>query len=275
MRKKLGIGTIEINKKFKNKEEAFKYAKRLREYIRYLCKNKANTDWFAQAMIVVSNNRGNASYLHYDINKKPGRPKKKLRYSKYELEWYKGNIKIDWHLHILLVSSPSYAFRNEIKKYIDKNWNNASNIIEEKAFNNNNIKEEKAYKKECNIKIADYFINQSEDILFCNYNYSGKENLKYSLKEYYREFLKTDSAMTRLIRENIKNPMEENKYLNAEKKIWARFKEIEEFFYDISNERDKLLSDEFMNKIKFQKIKDNYNKVQKNTNRTINAKMPF
>jgi hypothetical protein len=142
MRKKLGIGTIEINKKFKSKEEAFKYAKRLREYIRYLCKNKANIDWFAQAMIVVSNNRGNASYLHYDINKKPGRPKKKLRYSKYELEWYKGNIKIDWHLHILLVSSPSYAFRNEIKKYIDKNWNNVSNVIEENAFNNNDIKTE-------------------------------------------------------------------------------------------------------------------------------------
>lgn len=35
---KMGIGTIDINKKFTSYEEASRYAKRLRQYINYICK---------------------------------------------------------------------------------------------------------------------------------------------------------------------------------------------------------------------------------------------
>lgn len=56
-KKKLGIGNIEINKKFKDKEEAYRYAKRLIEYIRYIINKNANKGWYAQAMIVSSNQK--------------------------------------------------------------------------------------------------------------------------------------------------------------------------------------------------------------------------
>lgn len=50
-KKKIGIGTIEINKKFKDKEEAMKHAKRLQQFIRDLCKIKG---WQASAFIGIS-----------------------------------------------------------------------------------------------------------------------------------------------------------------------------------------------------------------------------
>ncbi|MFA7689146.1 MAG: hypothetical protein WCX96_03575, partial [Bacilli bacterium] len=65
-RKKLGIGSIEINKKFKDKEEAYRYAKRLIEHIRYVCKKNAKKGWYAQAMVVVSNLKKDASRLKYE-----------------------------------------------------------------------------------------------------------------------------------------------------------------------------------------------------------------
>lgn len=39
-RSKLGISSFDLNIKFKDKEEAYKYAKRLVEFIRYTCKKK-------------------------------------------------------------------------------------------------------------------------------------------------------------------------------------------------------------------------------------------
>ncbi|NLL44203.1 MAG: hypothetical protein GX247_00860 [Mollicutes bacterium] len=60
--------------------------------------------------------------------------------------------------------------------------------------------------------MADYFIWQCEEVLFCNCNFRAEEKLKYSIKEYYREYLKMDSAKRRLIMKHIKNPMNEEKY---------------------------------------------------------------
>lgn len=77
-KKKLGIGNIEINKKFKDKEEAYKYAKRLIQKIRYVCKVKADKGWYAQAMVVTSNLRKDVSTLRYKITGKRGRPRKKM-----------------------------------------------------------------------------------------------------------------------------------------------------------------------------------------------------
>ena len=39
---KLGISSFDLNMRFKDKEEAIKYAKRLKEFIRYTCKKKEN-----------------------------------------------------------------------------------------------------------------------------------------------------------------------------------------------------------------------------------------
>ena len=114
---KLGISSFDLNVKFKDRDEAYKYAKRLREFIRYICKKNANKGWSVEAMICISNTKGNSSYVYYKHNGKVGRPSKVKEITPFKEE----NLDVNWHLHILLVSKPLYAFRDEIKKYIDKN----------------------------------------------------------------------------------------------------------------------------------------------------------
>ncbi|NLV90225.1 MAG: hypothetical protein GX032_02010, partial [Tenericutes bacterium] len=79
-KKKLGMASIEVNKKFKDANEAFKYAKRLNSFIRYTCRNNGNKGWMAQSLIVVSNTKKDINRLKYDISGKRGRPRKKVRY---------------------------------------------------------------------------------------------------------------------------------------------------------------------------------------------------
>lgn len=268
--KKLGIGTIEINKKFKDKEEAYKYAKRLIEHIRSLCKKNANRGWYAQAMVTTSNMKKEVSQLRYINSGKVGRPKKELYlFDKTAYGWYKGDYTTKWHLHILIVSNPSYSLRNAIKEYIDKNWNDIKDDIKE---NDNN---KKVYKKTCNINIADYFIAQTEDVLFCNYNFGESEKLKYSLKEYYRETLKSRSKKERMYSENIVNPISEKKQLKELNKADEKLNDIKEYFLDMTKADDKKENDRYMKKVQIQKIKENYNKVQKNINAIIDSNTSY
>lgn len=273
-KKKLGIGTIEINKKFGSKEEAFKYVKRLRAHIRYICEKKADKGWYAQAMIVISDTRGSTSYIYYEQNGKAGRPKKKRKFSDFDIKYYKGNMNIEWHMHVLLVSKPSYAFRNDIKTYIDSNWSNISSIYEKSVFDRNKL-ESGVYKKYCNIGIADYFINQSSEISFCDYNFSNEERLKYSLKNYYSEYLKSESGKRRLYAKNRKNQMAEDKYLKELERIESKFNIIERYFYSISEAQDKKEAETFMKRIQLNKVNINHNKVQENHNRRMDGKVPF
>lgn len=173
---KIGIGSIEIhNKNFKDKEEAVKYAKRLQNYIYNYCKkNKC----LGQAIIGVSNNVGEVCSINYISNGNVGRPKREIKISKDRDNYYQGNYIREWHLHILIVSSPSYSFRESIKEYIDKNWGQAV-----------------AYKSVCNIMFIDYIIRQSQEVIFCDYNYSSEDNLLYTLKQYYYEYLKINSMV--------------------------------------------------------------------------------
>lgn len=139
-KKKLGIASIEVNKKFKSGEEAFLYAKRLREFIRYMCKKNADKGWYAQALIVSSNVKKGVSSLKIKNNGKVGGQRKELEIEDlFANRLYNGNYKTDWHLHILLVSCPSYVFRNVIKNYIDKNWIDVDNNISENNSNNKKV----------------------------------------------------------------------------------------------------------------------------------------
>ena len=97
-RSKLGISSFDLNIKFKDKEEAYKYAKRLVEFIRYTCKKKKEKNWSAQAMICISNTRGNNSYVYYEHNGKVGRPKKIKSIHKFK----ENDIEVEWNLHIHL-----------------------------------------------------------------------------------------------------------------------------------------------------------------------------
>ena len=275
-KKKLGIGTIDINKKFKDKEEAMRYAKNLKQFIDDLCKRKG---WQASAIIGISRLKKEVSRIRYEVSGKRGRPKKKVEiYDAMANGWYKGDYLVDWHLHILIVSKPSYAARNAIKCYIDKNWKDIENEHKIKEFDLEDLDKKEVYKKKCNVKMADYFIWQSEEVKFCHCNYSGEEDLKYSLKQYYYEYLKVDSAKIRLIRENKAKPMSEEKYLKRLDEIESKFIDIRDYFLELSKKDDEKMQKEFMEQVRYSKIAENYNKGQKNYSlrrRIIEDNSPF
>lgn len=253
MKKKLGINQIEVNKKFKNKYEAFQYAKRLRERVRYVCKTKADKGWQAQAMIIVSNVKGNVAYQYYEHSGQVGRPKKKKGYSKIIEQYYNGNSNTDWHIHVLLVSKPSYAFRDDIKKYIDKNWFQIPILHKEVDFKD---LKKKVYKKNTNINIAEYFIDQSEDILFCNYNYTDEQIIPkgYTLKDLYKAYMKSRTSSRY-----------SGKYIdNWEKKIWIdeSYYKIKNFYYNLTKEKMLKEQKDYIKQCQYQRICENYNKVQ-------------
>ena len=246
---KLGMSSFDIDIKFKDKDEARRYAKRLIEKIRYICKKK---NWSATAMVCISNTEGNSTYVHYEHTGKVGRPKKVK-----EIHPYKSNIEVDWHLHILLVSKPSYAFREEIKNYIDKNWYGG---MKYKDFDVTKLYGKKTYKKNTNIKKAEYFINQADEILFCNYNSNGIVPIGYSLKDLYNTYMKCKTALRY------------SKSTGNEKRLALedKYRDIMNFYFNITKEQDKKMVDKFMKKVQLIKIQDNYdlreknNKVQEN-----------
>ena len=246
-KKKLGLSTFDLNIKFKSKEEAKKHAKSLIEFIRYNCKKR---NWEAEAMICISNVKGNNTRVCYEKNGKVGRPKKVLKGFDNE-----DIINVDWHIHILLVSIPSYAFRDLIKNYIDKNW--YKNNVKRDKINYANLK---IYKKNANINKAEYFINQGEEVLFCNYCSENVIPKGYSLKDLYYAYVKYISQFV----------------INGKKGRLAleqKYYEIKNFYFEITKEQDKKNSNEFMRKIRISKIKENYelkledNKVQENLSR--------
>lgn len=257
---KLGIGTIEINKKFESLEEASKYAKRLRSFISYTCKKN---NYQATVMTVVSNTKKGVSNSKYARNGKRGRPKKELIINKYLAnKLYNGNCYTDYHIHILIVSKPSFVLRNLIKDYIDRNWCEISSIYAKGKFDISKFGKKKVYKKTCNIKMADYFIDQSSEIRFVTCNYSREKDFEYSLKDYYSEYMKSQSNKIKLIEKYRLKPMDEKRYFRELGKIESQFKIIKDYFYSITKKQEEREQKEYMKKVRLSKINDNYNKVQ-------------
>jgi len=252
-KKKLGIGQMEINKKFDSYEDACRYAKNLKQFIYDLCKRKADKGWMAQAMIVVSNTRSNATQLKY-VDGKPRLIINDIIVDKI----YHGDYKTDWHIHILIVSKPSVAFRNEIKKYVDKNWIQIPNKYNLEDADNEEVKK-KVYKKYCNINMAKYFIEQSVERWFCNYNFTGTDEIKYGLDKYFREYMKLDEAKRNAYRKYMKH-MSEDRLIKDLKKAESKFKEIEDYYYSITQVEDMKMVTEFIkvenNKREFNRYKN-------------------
>lgn len=243
---KLGMSSFDIDIKFNDKDEAYRYAKRLIEKIRYICKKKS---WSATAMVCISNTQGNSSYVHYEHNGQVGRPRKVKK-----AHPYKNNIEVDWHLHILLVSKPSYAFREELKKYIDKNW--YKDKVKTNNFDITKLYGKKTYKKNTNIKKAEYFINQAEDILFCNYNYSDEIAIPkgYSLKDLYNAYM------------NSKTALRYAKSTGNEKRLALedKYNDIMNFYWKITKSQDNKIVNQFMKDMRLTKIDENYKRIERN-----------
>lgn len=259
-KKKLGISSFDLNIRFKDREEAKRYANRLIQFIRDTCKKNADKGWTAEAMVCSSNTKGNTTYVYYQHTGKAGRPKKVKEVC---LPYENNCLELEWHLHILLVSKPLYAFRNEIKKYIDKNWGSLKIVKED--FDINKLLENKGvYKKNTNIKKAEYFIDQATDILFCNCNYTDEVVIPdgYSLKDLYNAYINSRTAL--IYHRSIKL----EKRLGLEEK----YKNIMNFYWDLTKEEDNKLSQKFIEESRLRKINENYekigkgNKVQKDLN---------
>lgn len=250
---KLGMSSFDIDIKFKDKDEARRYAKRLVEKIRYICRKN---NWSATAMVCISNTEGNKTYIHYEHSGKVGRPKK----VKEALLPYKNIcLNTEWHLHILLVSKPSYAFREKLKKYIDKNWYGGKRNID---FDITKLYGKKTYKKNTNINKAEYFINQAEETLFCTYNCKDEVVIPkgYSLKDLYNAYINSKTAL------RYARSTGNEKRLALEEK----YEDIANFYRNITKEQDKKMVDKFMKEAQLRKIQENYelreknNKVQEN-----------
>ncbi|MCI8778280.1 MAG: hypothetical protein HFI87_03950 [Bacilli bacterium] len=242
---KLGMSSFDIDIKFKNKEEARRYAKRVLEKIRYICKKK---NWSATAMVCISNTKGNSTYVHYEHNGKVGRPRKVK-----EVHPHKSNIEVDWHLHIIMASKPCHSFREELKAYFDKNWlgwKKNANIDISKLYGKG------TYKKNTNIKKAEYFMNQEDESLFCTYNSKDEVVIPegYTLKDLYNAYINSKTAL-RYARStgNEKRLALEDKY-----------NDIVNFYWTITKEQDKKMVDKFMKQAQLIKIQDNYDLMEKN-----------
>ena len=114
------------------------------------------------------------------------------------------------------------------------------------------------YKKNTNIKKAEYFIDQAEDILFCNCMSNDVIPMGYHLKDLYRAYMKSRTALVHCGK-YIKNEnwQEKEKIDNAYHKILS-------FYYRLSEKEDKKDETVFMKKKQLEKIADSYyNKVQK------------
>lgn len=151
-----------------------------------------------------------------------------------------------------------YAFREEIKKYIDKNWNEVK--VEKEKFDYKKIKDKsKIYKKDTNINKAEYFIDQADEVLFCNYMSVEIIPDGYSLRDLYFAYIKMMTA--RMYNRTIGN----DKRLRLEDNYYK----IKNFYWKLTEEQDKKVVDKFIKQVQLDKIARNYermknNKVQEN-----------
>lgn len=242
---KLGMSSFDIDIKFKNRDEAYKYAKRFIQKVNETCKKK---NWSATAMVCISNTEGNSTYVHYEHTGKVGRPRKVK-----EVHPHKSNVEVGWHLHIIVASKPCYAFREELKKYFDKNWLGWKKVTD---IDITKLYGKGTFKKNTNIKKAEYFMNQEDEALFCTCN--SKEEIVipkgHTLKDLHNAYINMMTA-----RRYAKTYGNE-KRLSLEEEYYK----IADFYWNITKEQDKKMVDKFMKQAQLIKIQDNYDLREKN-----------
>lgn len=229
--KKIKMSRIDINHKFDDFEQAEDHAKKLKSFIVTFCKNRK---YKCEAIIGISNIMGKVTNdYYYEKTGKVGKPKiirdvitddDKILKKKGKLGYSGplGNVYVDYHLHVLLISYPGETVRLAIKSYINKNWwripklydngldweelkkikeekkikkeeeiDELKEVLEKELEENEDTKEKKkVYGKDCNIGYAEYIFEQSESVLFVDVDYSD-----------YKEEMPVDSNLTNFIGE--------------------------------------------------------------------------
>lgn len=242
MERKMDFWTIEIATKFKNKEDAERLQKNIIDKFYYEC-NK-NKDYMVQAIVGVSNING--KYVNGIYNKKNGkigRPKK-IKDVMEETEIAKqmyGTLNTDWHLHILVLSSPSDTLAQILKKYIEKKLN----ISVYRKFVSN------AW-GDIDIGMLNYIAKQSDSVLFYG---SNDKRFKYTFRQVYDEIIKQYG--------NLKFNEEYITDDNYRAKIDKRYIDMMNYFSQFySEEVKKKLEQNYKKKVQRRKINERYEEMR-------------
>lgn len=249
MERKMDFWTVEIATKFKNKEQALKLQKNIIDKFNYEC--GIHKDYMAQVIVGVSNINGKyVKGVYNNKTGKSGRPKKVkdlMEETDYTIAT-NGTLHTEWHIHMLVLSSPSETLARIIKDYIEKNWN----IV--------------AYKKfigkgwgDIDIGMLFYVAKQSDNVLF----YGSKDKrFKYTFRNMYEEMVKQYS-----------NVLFDKKYLKDEEyraKKDRRYNNMINYFsqfYDeeLKNEMER----RYKEKVKRRKIAERYKQKEQKDNKVL------
>lgn len=249
MERKMDFWTIEIATKFKNKEQALKLQKNIIDKFSYECDK--HKDYMAQVIVGVSNI--NCKYVKgvYNMQKgTSGRPKKikdLMEESDYTIQLY-GTLYTEWHIHMLVLSSPSETLAQLIKGYIEKNWNI------------------KAYKKfigngwgDIDIGMLFYIAKQSDSIKFYG---SSDKRFKYTFRNMYEAMTKQYSNMLF----DKKYMTDKNYREKADKKYNDMIKYFSQFY---DEELKKEMERRYKEKVKRRKIAERYKQMEKRDNKVL------
>jgi len=220
-KRKAKMSRLDINHKFKDYEQALKYAKYLKNAIDNIC--QAN-HYKCEAIIGISNIMGKAVTDYYYEDNDKSKIKRDVLTDDMEIinkvgklgeNGELGNVYVGYHLHVLMVSYPGETVRREIKSYINRTWNKIQKfytedidpnyikevlrrkkliedgVIEEADEQTENNEEEKppkkVYGKDCDTNYADYIFKQSESVIFVDVDYSDYKEV-YGINEDILDF---------------------------------------------------------------------------------------
>lgn len=180
MERKMDFWTIEVPTKFEDKKQLERLQKAL--YDKFQAIKGKHKDYMIQAVLGISHT--NWHYVKGVYNKKIGGSGRSIKEKDLieETDITKvtfGNLYTKWHLHILVLSSPSETLAKEIKSYIDKNWDVA---VSYRKFKNG-----KGY--DIDIGMLFYIAEQSESesIMFVG---SNDKRFDYTFRNMYSEMVK-------------------------------------------------------------------------------------
>ena len=250
MERKMDFWTLEIATKFKNKKDTVKLQKNIIDKFIYEC--GVHKDYKAQVICGVSNING--KYVRGIYNKQTGtsgRPKK-VKDIMEETDFTKmmfGTLNVDWHIHLLVLSSPSETLAQIIKKYVDKNLKVG---VTYKKF----IDEDK---NDIDIEMLFYIAKQSDNVLFYG---SGDKRFEYSFRQMYEAMIKQYSNLLF----DKRYLMEEDYREKADRKYNEMLKYFSQFY---SEEVKKKKEQEYKRKAKARKIAERYDKMAQRDNKVL------
>lgn len=247
MERKMDFWTIEIATKFKSKQEVLDLQKNIIDKFSYVC--GVHKDYMAQVIVGISNING--KYVKGIYNKSGkvgnnGKAKDIMEETDFTKRMF-GTLKVDWHLHILVLSSPSETLAQMIKEYIDKNWQVG---VTYKKFKDDN-------KNDIDIEMLFYIAKQSESVRFIG---NSDKRFKYTFKEMYNEMVRQYSNLLF----NKRYLMEENYRKKADKKYNDMLKYFSQFYSEELKKKKEL---EYKKKAKARKIAERYDEMVQRDNK--------